>query len=124
MAEVERKYRLRKNRDFQRVYREGDSWVHPLLVLYALPNGLEHSRFGFSVGHRIGKAVTRNRVKRLLREATRLRLPLIAQGWDLVFIARQPLSDAAFHQVDGAIEELLRRAHLLEAPILDNEGKQ
>lgn len=121
---MEKKYRLRKNRDFQRVYGEGDSWAHPLLVLCALPNGLGYSRFGFSVGHRIGKAVARNRAKRLMREATRLRLSLIAQGWDLVFIARQPIGEADFHQVDRAIEELLRRARLLKAPVLDNEGKQ
>jgi ribonuclease P protein component len=108
-------YRLTKGEDFQRVRSEGRSWVHPLLVLCALPNDRAHSRFGFAVGKRVGKAVTRNRAKRLLREATRLRQNRIAPGWDLVFIARTPIRQADFQRVDRAVEHLLRRAGLLRS---------
>lgn len=94
---------------------EGRSWAHPLVVLCALPNDLGHSRFGFSVSHWVGKAVVRNRAKRLMREATRLRQGNIKEGWDLVFIARHPIREADFKQVDQAIEQLLRRAGLLKA---------
>ena len=94
--------------------REGRSWAHPLLVLCSLPNDLEHSRFGFSVSHWVGKAVVRNRAKRLMREATRLRQGDIKEGWDLVFIARNPIRDADFNQVDQAVQQLLRRAGLLK----------
>jgi len=83
------------------------------LVLCALPNGRDHSRFGFAVGRRVGKAVARNRAKRLMREATRLRQDRIAPGWDLVFIAREPMRQADFRQVERAVEDLLRRAGLL-----------
>ena len=86
-----------------------------MLVLCALPNDLEHSRFGFSASHWVGKAVIRNRAKRLMREATRLRLGEIKEGWDLVFIARHPVREANFKQVDQAVEQLLRRAGLLKA---------
>jgi len=79
-----------------------------------LPNDLEHSRFGFSVSHWVGKAVVRNRAKRLTREATRLRQGDIKEGWDLVFIARNPIREADFRQVDQAVEQLLRRAGLLK----------
>jgi len=96
------------------VRREGRSWTHPLLVLCALPNDLEYSRFGFSVSHWVGKAVVRNRAKRLMREVTRLRQGDIKEGWDLVFIARNPIREANFKQVDQAIEQLLRRAGLLK----------
>lgn len=106
-------YRLTKGEDFEQVRSEGRSWVHPLLVLCALPNDRAHSRFGFAVGKRVGKAVTRNRAKRLLREAIRLRENHIAPGWDLVFIARARIRQADFHQVDRAVEHLLRRAGLL-----------
>ncbi|MFQ6058476.1 MAG: ribonuclease P protein component, partial [Anaerolineae bacterium] len=112
---MKKKYRLTSNEDFQRVRRQGRSWAHPLLVLCALPNDREHSRFGFAVGKRVGKAVARNRAKRLLREATRLRQARIVPGWDLVFIARQPIRQADFRQVDQAVEGLLRRASLLRA---------
>jgi ribonuclease P protein component len=59
--------------------------------------------------------VVRNRAKRLMREATRLRLTMIADGWDVVMIARQPMREANFYQVDRAVEQLLRRARLLKA---------
>jgi ribonuclease P protein component len=111
---VRRKYRLRANADFQRIRREGRSFVLPLLVMATLPNDLDHSRFGFAVGRRIGKAVVRNRIKRWMRESVRLRVQRgkLAAGWDVVFIARQPMADASFHQVDEAIGLLLRRAGL------------
>lgn len=114
-AVVLRKYRLRANADFQRLRREGQTQVHPLLVLSVLPNDLEHSRFGFAVGRRIGKAVTRNRIKRWMRELVRVRLQKheIAAGWDVVFIARRSIREASFHQVDEAIGLVLRRAGLL-----------
>jgi ribonuclease P protein component len=110
---MEKKYRLRDNEQFQRVRKEGRSWSHPLLVLCVFPNGLDHSRFGFSVSKRVGKAVVRNRVKRLVREATRVRQEVITPGQDLVFIARNPIREANFQEVDRAVEELLRQANLL-----------
>jgi ribonuclease P protein component len=112
---MRRKHRLRANADFQRVRREGRSLAHPLLVILTLANGLEHSRFGFAVGRRIGKAVDRNRIKRRMRELVRVRVQKgeIAAGWDVVFIARHPMRDASFHQVDEAIGLMLRRAGLV-----------
>jgi ribonuclease P protein component len=112
---MKKRFRLRKNSDFQRVRREGRSWTHPLLVLCVLRNNLGYSRFGFSASKRVGGAVVRNRARRLMREATRLRQATIADGWDMVIIARQPMREADFHQVDRAVEQLLRRARLLEA---------
>lgn len=111
---MERKYRLTKNEQFQRVRRHGRSWANPILVLCVLPNGLAHSRFGFAISQRIGKATVRNRVKRLIREATRLRQPAIAPGWDLVFIARSRIHQADFGQVEAAVAQLLQRAGLLQ----------
>src|SRR4030042_938131 len=58
---MESRFRLRENERFQRVRAEGRSWSHLLLVLCALPNGLEYSRFGLSVSKRVGRAVGRNR---------------------------------------------------------------
>lgn len=110
---MRRIHRLRERRRFQEVRREGKSWAEGILVLYALPNGLSHSRFGFSVSKRVGKAVTRNRVRRQMREAVRLRLAGIAPGWDMVFVARSSVVSASYVQIDWACERVLSRAHLL-----------
>ena len=107
-------YRLRKNDDFQRVRRQGQSWANKLLVLSATPNGLDHSRFGFSVSRRLGKATIRNRIKRLMREAVRRQKNHVSPGWDVVWTARQPMREADFSAVEQAVEQLFRCACLLK----------
>ena len=113
------KYRLRDDTDFEHLRREGRTLAHPLLVLSVLPNDLEYSRFGFTVGRHIGKAVLRSRIKRRMRESVRVRLQKheIASGWDVVLMARRPIGDASFHQVDEAIGLVLRRAGLLSEAV-------
>lgn len=78
-----------------------------------LENERDYSRFGFSVSRRVGNAVVRNRIKRRVRESTRLRMEQIRPGWDIVFIARYPISSATYHEMDAACARLLRRANLL-----------
>jgi ribonuclease P protein component len=78
----------------------------------ALPNGLAISRYGFSVSKRVGKAVTRNRVKRLLREI--LRALSVKLGWDIVFIARRAAATADYSTLKSSVEGLLSKASLLE----------
>lgn len=109
---MRRKCRLRRAEEFERVRREGQSWSNRWLVLWASPNGLDHSRFGFATSRRLGKAVKRNRAKRLMREAARLCQPDIQPGWDLVFVARGPMSQAGLDEVRWAVDDLLTRAHL------------
>ncbi len=102
---------LTKPQQYALVYKEGSSWVSSLLVMKVLPNGLGISRYGFSVSRRVGKAVTRNRVKRLLREI--LRLTPLKPGLDILFIAR-PLANAAdYTGLKKSVEGLLSRAQIL-----------
>ena len=112
---MRKKYRLRANADFQRIRRQGRTLLHPLMVISTLPNGLDHSRFGFAVGRRIGKAAKRNQIKRRMREAMRVRNQNeeIAAGWDVVFVARSPIRDASYQDIDSAIGHLVRRAQLV-----------
>jgi ribonuclease P protein component len=112
---MKRIYSLTKGHQFQQTRARGRSWAHPLMVLVAAPNGLEITRCGFSVGKRLGKAHTRNRLKRELREAVRVRHPGLKQGFDLVWIARQNLTEATdFWTIDQTVDSLLRRAKLIE----------
>jgi ribonuclease P protein component len=101
--------------DFQRVWDSGKSWSHPLLVLRASANSQESSRFGFVAGKKIGKAVGRNRTKRLLREAVRHRLADISPGWDIILIYRAGAGQAEYPAVDSAVESVLKRAKLIRS---------
>jgi len=77
----------------------------------ALPNGLSLSRYGFSVTKKVGKAVERNRLKRLLREV--IHLQLVKPGWDIVFVVRQEAVNADYHQLEKAVIKLLTQAGLI-----------
>lgn len=93
--------------------REGKRKVHPLAVLVYCSNDHLHSRFAFSAGRRVGKAVVRNKAKRLMRESVRRLLPEVKLGFDVLLIARAPIAGADFREVDNVVEQLLRRASLL-----------
>jgi ribonuclease P protein component len=110
---VNRKFRLRKTSDFMRVRRMGKSYAHPLIVLIAHQNDATIPRFAIAAGRSVGKAVQRNRAKRLLREAVRPLIPRIAPGWDIVLLARHPLVEAGYAQVQAALLSLLQKANLL-----------
>ena len=79
---------LNKNRDFIRAYKKGHSVVTPCLALYIRPNRLGVNRLGITVSKKIGKAVVRNRAKRILRAGFRLLLPQLKPGYDFVLVAR------------------------------------
>lgn len=84
------RHRIKSGGDFARAYRRRASVAEGVLVLYGFPNELEHPRLGLSVSRKVGKAVIRNRWKRLLREAFRLELARLPAGIDLIAIPRGP----------------------------------
>jgi len=110
MPTMSKEQRLTHNKQFAAVSSQGGSWANSLLVLKALPNGLEYSRYGFSVGRRLGDAVERNYIRRLLRESARL--AEVKPGWDLLFIARRAMAGADYYQVKHSVDDLLQRARL------------
>lgn len=114
---MERRRRLTRSADFERVRKHGRSWAHPLLIFSAVRNELDCTRFGFIVSRRVGKAVVRNRVKRRLREAMRHHLNELPPGWDVVLVARPPIAEARFADIDNALAQALGRARSwLSAP--------
>ena len=110
---MQSRLRLTGDKRFDQIHREGRSAANQYLVIRFLPNGLDHNRFGILVGKRIGNAVTRNKVKRRLREA--LRQAALVAGWDAVFIARKGVEKASFPELVSASDNLLRRSRLLSS---------
>ena len=106
-----RKWALTKRAQYLAVYESGKGWGNQILQVRALPNGLGLQRCGFSVTKRVGNAVVRNRVRRLLKEIVRL-TPLKV-GWDIVFVARSRAATANYHELNRSVDKLLAQAHLL-----------
>ena len=113
---MQRKNRLSRSRDFDAVYRHGRSVSTRFLTLYWFPrnDGGDEPRLGLAVPKANGTAVVRNRVKRLLREAWRSRLPDVQTGRDYVLVVRPGLAEAAeqrgFDWLTERVGEVLQKA--------------
>lgn len=93
--------------------RFGKAIAHPFLVLLFLPNETDAIRIGIAAGKSLGNAVTRNRVKRILRAAASTHLTQIHPGYDLVLIARKPVISAKSTDLIPILHQLLRQARLI-----------
>jgi ribonuclease P protein component len=102
---------LTKPEQYALVYEKGISRADSILVIKAIPNQTEQSRYGISVSKKVGKAVVRNRVKRILREI--LRLSPLECGWDIVLIARRSIVFCNYHRIQKSVTNLLSRACLI-----------
>ena len=97
---------LKKNRDFQLLYKEGKSRANRYLVLYVKENGLEKNRLGVSVSKKVGNSIVRHRITRLIRESYRLHEEMFHSGWDIVVIARAGAKNASYHEIESALLHL------------------
>ena len=116
---LSRDQRLRRREDFESVRRRGRRVSSRLLIVNAAPSQLPVTRWGLSVSKRVGGSVTRNRVKRLIRENARTFDSV--RGNDVVVIARSGVADATYWEVRKALRELLLRTGVI-ADGSDAEG--
>ena len=101
--------RLSDSPDFERVYRQGAAYRGKLVSVHAFPNDLGTPRLGLSVSRKVGNAVTRNTVRRRLREAFCSTLPEIPGDLDLVVSARPAAAEATFRELSDEFVRSLRK---------------
>lgn len=97
---------LKKNKDFQLIYKEGKSCANRYLVLYVRENGLAGNRLGISISKKVGNSVVRHRIARLIRESYRLQEDMFNSGLDMVVIARVNAKGKSFKELSSALIHL------------------
>ncbi len=106
---------LKRNHEFRQLYRRGGASGNRYLVLYCRKNKLGLNRLGLTVSVKLGGAVQRNRVKRLMREAYRLHEDEFACGVDLVIVARNRTVGASYHEIEKSLLRALKDNRLAAA---------
>lgn len=100
---------LKKNSDFQQVYRHGTSYANRYLVMYVLENQYMKNRLGISVSKKVGNSVVRHRVTRLIRESYRLNELLFKKSLDIVVIARSSAKEKSYQEIESALLHLAKK---------------
>ena len=103
---------LKKNKDFQVVYKNGKSYANRYLVLYIRENGMDKNRLGISVSKKVGNSVERNRARRLMKENYRFLKDYIKSGYDLIFIARKNINGKKLRDVEKSMVNSVSKAKL------------
>ena len=97
---------LKKNTDFQNVYKNGQSKANRYLVMYIYKNQSSTNRIGISVSKKVGNSIVRHRLTRLIRESYRLNEEKVARGYDMVVIARSAAKGKNYHDIESAFLHL------------------
>ena len=108
---------LKKNYQFQSVYKTGKSYANRLFIMYEKENGTENNRIGISVSKKVGNSIVRHHVTRLVREGYRLQEEVFNSGLDIVIVARANASSASYKEVESAILHLGKLHKIITIPV-------
>ena len=97
---------LKRNKDFQIVYKQGKSYANKYLIMYKRMNHLNKNRIGISVSKKVGNSVVRHRITRLIRECYRLQEDRFLSGFDIVIIVRLGAKEIGFKEIESALVHL------------------
>lgn len=106
---MEKAYRIKKNEDFQLIYKRGKSVANRQFIIYRFENKEEHFRLGISVSKKLGNAVVRNRIKRSIRESFKVHKEDIVAA-DFIVIARKPAADMTVAEINSSLEHVMKIA--------------
>ena len=116
VSNMKKKFRIKKNEEFQQVFRKGESFANRQFVIYMLDKkDQDYFRIGLSVSKKIGNAVMRNQIKRYIRQSFLELDSQILKGKDYVIIARKPASEMKFSEVKSSLMHVLKRGKALKA---------
>ncbi len=104
---------LKKNNDFQNVYKNGKSKANKYLVMYVLKNDLNINRLGISVSKKVGNSIVRHRLTRLIRESYRLNKDMFDSSLDIVVVVRNTARDENYHSIESALLHLGKIQNIL-----------
>lgn len=105
---------LKKNRDFQIVYRKGKSYANKYLVMYVKENHLNKNRIGISVSKKVGNSVIRHRLTRLVRESYRLQESKMRRGLDIIVIVRTGTKGKTYAEIESALLHVAKLHHIID----------
>lgn len=112
---------LKKNRDFQLVYKSGTSKANRYLVMYVRENQLEKNRVGISVSKKVGNSVVRHHLARLIRESYRLNKEKFKCGYDIVIVVRVNGKNQGFHSIESALMHLGKLTKTIKSEENEND---
>lgn len=105
---------LKKQQHFNKVYKSGKSIANNLLVMYTLCDKSTINHLGISVSKKVGNSVVRHRATRLIRESYRLHETSVKLGYNILFIARNDITNKAYKDIEGAMLNLFKKTNLLK----------
>jgi ribonuclease P protein component len=121
---VKKEFRVKKNKEFQEAFKKGKSFANRQFVVYSLKKqGQEHFRIGLSVSKKIGNAVTRNQIKRYIRQAFLEMEEEVLNPFDYIIIARKPVADMDFHEIKKSLTHVLKLSRVLKKQKSGNNEK-
>ena len=106
---MEKKLRLKKDKDFKKVYKKNFACYNRDFTVLVRENGLDSPRFGFTISKKIGKAHSRNQLKRKLREIVRLNYKNL-NGVDIVIIPKKHTTEFDYHRLKSSLGHALNQA--------------